>query len=159
VSRVRAAGPDDAPAIVTLVNRAYRVEDFFIDGDRTDEAEVRAKMERGRWLVLEEDDGPSGCVYVEITGDRVYFGPLAIDPARQGGGRGRALIAAVADLGRAAGARHLDLTVVSVRTELIPFYERLGFHPVGTAPFSDTAKLKQPCHFIHYTREIGEGEA
>jgi N-acetylglutamate synthase-like GNAT family acetyltransferase len=158
VSRVRTADPADAPAIAGLVNRAYRVEDFFIDGDRTDETEVGAKMATGRWLVLEEDGALVGCVYVEITGDRVYFGPLAIDPARQGGGRGRTLIDAVAGLGRAAGARHLDLTVVSVRAELVPFYQRLGFRPVGTSPFPDTDKLKQPVHFVHYTRPIETGE-
>jgi len=149
---LRAAGPDDVPELVRIINLAYRVEDFFVHGDRTDAGEVRRKL--GGFLVLEEEGGITGCVWLEIADGRGYFGPLAIDPARQGGGRARALIDAVEDACRAAGVRHLDLTVVSVRPELVPFYERLGFQLSGTAPFPDPEKLKMPCHFILYSKVL-----
>ena len=32
----RRAGREDAAALAELVNRAYSIEEFFVDGDRTD---------------------------------------------------------------------------------------------------------------------------
>jgi len=153
---IRAAAEADIADIVRIINLAYRVEDFFIEGDRTDDDGVRAMLASGRVLVLDEDGAVTGCVYLKLAGDRGYFGPLAVDPTRQGGGRARALIVAVEDECRAAGARHLDLTIVSVRPELAAFYERFGFRPDGTAPFSDGTKLKMPCHFILYSKRLDD---
>src|SRR5262249_46709606 len=146
--RLRAAGPGDIPGLVRIINLAYRVAGFFVHGDRTDADEGPGKLGGFPWLA----GGGAGtaCAWAAGGDGRGYFGPLAIDPARQGGGRARALIDAVEDACRAASVRHLDLTVVSVRPELVPFYERLGFQPSGTAPFPDPEKLKMPCHFIIY---------
>jgi N-acetylglutamate synthase-like GNAT family acetyltransferase len=154
VSGIRAAGSDDAAAIAGLVNRAYRVEEFFVEGDRTDAAEVRRLLADGAFLLLEEEGALAGCVYLKIADGRGYLGLLAVDPARQGGGRGRSLVGAVEEACRAAGARHLDLTVVNLRLELPPFYERLGFRRAGTAPFPDDARVKQACHFVRYTKPL-----
>src|SRR6188768_1257421 len=83
---VRPATAADVPALAALINRAYRVEDFFIDGDRTSEADVRRQIDR--FLILEEEDGALGaCVLVQVNGERGYLGVLSVDPDRQGGGR------------------------------------------------------------------------
>src|SRR5262249_33851209 len=153
---IRIARTDDIPAIVRLVNLAYRVEEFFVEGDRTDEAEIRRLLDRGAFLLLDEDGALAGCVYVAIADGRGYLGLLAVDPARQGGGRGRRPVAAVEGRCRAAGARPLDLTVVNLRAELPPFYERLGFRQAGTAPFPDDARKKLPCHFLLYTKPLDD---
>jgi ribosomal protein S18 acetylase RimI-like enzyme len=61
------------------------------------------------------------CVYVELRGDRGYFGMLSVDPSRQGRGVGRRLI----DRGRYAranGCTAMDIRVVNLRTSLPPFY-------------------------------------
>lgn len=155
---IRLASPGDSPAIARIVNAAYRpAESFFVVGERTTVADVDDLMQLGRFLVLVEDGGVCGCVYVEVRGERAYFGMLSVDPPRQGGGRARRLIAATEDACRAAGCRHLDLTVVDVRPELFAFYQGLGFAPTGEVlpwPPDEVHKLKQPAHFLVYTKPL-----
>jgi N-acetylglutamate synthase-like GNAT family acetyltransferase len=146
---VRRATVEDVPALTALINRAYRVEEFFIDGDRIDEAGVRGQLES--FLVLEEDDGSLGaCVLVRLDGARGYLGLLSVDPARQGGGRGRRMIEAAIELCRAAGCSALDLRVVDLREELPPYYRKLGFVETGRQEFpeAERARLKRPAGFI-----------
>ena len=49
---------DDVAEIVRVTNLAYRVEDFFVRGDRTRDAEVRDRMARGgaAFLVIDVQD-------------------------------------------------------------------------------------------------------
>ena len=88
VTALRTAGLADAGAITAVINAAYQVERFFIDGDRTSEDEVRRYMAKGAFLIAEEAGRPAGCVYTEQRGDRGYFGLLAVDPAQHGQGLG-----------------------------------------------------------------------
>jgi predicted N-acetyltransferase YhbS len=157
VSALRAAGPADAGAIAALINAAFQVERFFIDGDRTNEDEVRRYMAQGTFLVAEGDGAPVGCIYVEQRGDRGYFGLLAVDPAQHGQGVGRTLIRAAEDRFRRAGCRAVDISVVDLRTELPPFYRRLGYVESGTAPFPDPEKATRPCHFILMSKPLTAG--
>ena len=150
---VREATAADVPALAALINRAYRVEDFFVEGDRIDEAELGALWPR--FLVLEEEGGRlGGCVLVEHDGRRGYLGLLSVDPELQGGGRGRRLVAAVEARCREAGCVALDLRVVDLREELFPFYRRLGFAEVGREPFSDPDKLKRPAGFVRLRKPL-----
>ncbi len=45
--KIRVAESRDAAAAAKLISLAYRVEDFFKIGDRTDEADVLARMKKG----------------------------------------------------------------------------------------------------------------
>lgn len=155
--RTRPATREDVPAIVRLVNRAYRVEDFFISGDRTTALEIEQKQSHpsGVLLVLEEEDGAlAGSVYVEIRGERGYLGMLSIDPDRQGRGLGRVLVRAVEAHCRAAGCRHLDLDVVNLREGLPEFYQSFGFVAYGTAPFPTPQKLTREAHLTLMTKPL-----
>ncbi len=158
IPRVREVTPHDVPALVRLINVAYRVEDFFIQGDRTHDAEIRGLLTSDCFLVVDGDDPAkghlAGAVYVSIEGDRGYFGMLAVDPARQGKGLGRALVAAAEDLCRRRGCRFLDLSVVDLRTELPPFYNKLGYKEFGVAPFPDPSKLTRPAQLIRMTKVL-----
>jgi GNAT superfamily N-acetyltransferase len=151
----RTAAVEDAPALAAVINIAYRVEDFFKIGDRTDANDIRAKMDHGIFLVLEDDDGAmAGCVYVTRHDDVGYFGMLSIEPARQGQGLGSRLIAAAEQYCRVAGCRVMELEVVNLRTELPPFYRRFGYAEHGTRPFTDTERTSRPCHFIVMTKQL-----
>src|SRR4029078_7894442 len=88
----RIAEVADAAAIARLINLAFRVEDFFIDGDRTYDAEILALAAAGRFLMAEDDGALAGVIYVQREGERGYFGLLSIDPARQRAGLGRGLV-------------------------------------------------------------------
>jgi hypothetical protein len=60
---------------------------------------------------------------------------------------------------RAAGSEFMDLRIVNLRTELPPFYRRLGYVETGTEPFAADAKPSRPCHFIKMSKPLGTPRA
>jgi len=155
---IRVATAADIPTLERLINAAFVVERFFKVGDRITAEGIRAEQARGTFLLLERDGVPIGSVYVEMRGDRGYIGMVSVDPQRQGGGYGRALMAAAEDYCRRNGARHADLRIVNLREELRPFYRRLGYVDSGTEPFSEPAQATQPCHFLLMTKPLAARE-
>jgi GNAT superfamily N-acetyltransferase len=152
---IRPSGLDEVDAVAALITLAYRVEAFFVTGDRTDAADVRRRMQRGEFLVLEDPAGVlAGCVYVEVRIDRGYFGMLSVNPARQGHGFGRALVEAAEARCQAAGCHEMEIEVVNLRTELPPFYRRLGYGEEGSRPFPADERVTRPAHFIVMTKSL-----
>ena len=138
-----------------VINLAYRTaESFFIERDRITPEILRAMLEKGNFLLAEDAAGLVGCVYVELRGERAYFGLLAVDPARQHRGLARRLIDETESHARAAGCRVMDLRIVSLREALPPFYRRLGYVETGAAPFPEETKSKLPCHFILMSKPL-----
>lgn len=150
----RSATASDVATLMRLINAAYVVERFFKVGDRINADGVLALQAKGTFLLLERDGDAVGSVYVELRGERGYIGLLAVDPARQGGGYGRAVMHAAEEYCRSNGARHADLRVVNLREELPPFYRHLGYAECGTEPFSDPAEATRPCHFVLMTKPL-----
>lgn len=151
----RFATKADVSALVSLINAAYQVEKFFKIGERTDADEVASHLESGRFLLLEDGPTLTGCIYVELRGERSYVGMLSVSPARQKQGIGMRLMAAAEEFCREMGCRFLDLTVVNLRTELPPIYERYGYRVTGTAPFpADAMPVKLPCSFITMSKPL-----
>jgi predicted N-acetyltransferase YhbS len=151
----RSATAEDAESIADLINAAFRVERFFIDRDRTDADKIRALLKSGVFLVAQDAGAMTACVYVELRGERAYFGLLAVDPSRQKRGVGKDMVAAVEDYGRAAGCRFMDMRIVDLRAELPPFYRRLGYVETGTEPFKADTEPKIPAHFINMSKPLG----
>ena len=152
----RTAESTDAENIARLVNAAFRPERFFIDADRTDPDRVRALLEKGEFLLAEEAGVLVACVYVELRGERGYFGLLAVDPTRQGNGMGSRLIEAAEQYCRAAGSNFMDLTTVNLRKELPGYYRRRGYTESGTLPFpADQHPPKIPCHLVKMSKPLG----
>ncbi len=151
---IRSATDSDAQAIARLVNAAFLVERFFIERDRTDAAEISSLMKRGQFLLAEDGTNLIGTVYLELRGDRGYFGMLSIDPARQRTGIGRQLIDAVEKYFRDSGCKFCDLKIVNVRTELHSLYQGLGYIDDGIAVYDDPAPTKIPVHFIHMCKPL-----
>jgi ribosomal protein S18 acetylase RimI-like enzyme len=157
---VRVATTRDASAVSVLITLAYRVEDFFVHGDRTSADDVRARMQRGEFLMLEDAGGAlAGCVYVESLGERGYMGMLSIDPGRQRQGLGARLVAEAEARCAQHGCREMEIEVVNLRAELPAFYHRLGYVASGTRPFPDPDRLKMPCHFVVMNKSIAKGRA
>jgi GNAT superfamily N-acetyltransferase len=135
------------------VNEAYEVEAFFVAGDRTHADEVGRLIDLGQCLVAETDDGLQACVHLSVQGDRGYFGMLAVRPEAQGRGLGQRLIVEVERCAQRAGCQAIDIKVVNLRTDLIAFYERRGYRPVGAEPYVHRPVL-QPCHFVVMTKSL-----
>ena len=158
----------DISAIHALVESAFRGESAargwtheadLLGGQRTDvEALADIVADPDQALLLAEQDGALvGCVVVSDHGasDGVrtgYLGMLAIAPERQGGGLGRAMVAiAEAHARDNFAAEHMEMTVISRRTELIEWYLRLGYTLTGAEkPFP----LDDPRFGLPKTRDL-----
>ena len=156
--RARRASHAAVTEIVRVVNAAYRVEDFFLRGDRTDVEDIGARLERpGAQVLVVDGDLPgslAAAVYLEHRADRVWFGLLSVDPPRQGSGLARLLIDAVEADARAAAVPLVEIDVVDLRTELPAFYERLGYVQVGERPFPDPHKLTRPARMLVFRKRL-----
>jgi predicted N-acetyltransferase YhbS len=154
---LRFAEEPDLPALTALINRAFKVEAFFIVRDRLTAEEALAYFRKGRFLLAEDNSALAGVVYVELRGDRSYLGLLSVNPELQKSGLGRRLMAAAEEFAREMGSHHMDLTVVNLRTELPPFYRKLGYTEDGTEPIRPdmVPRILQPCHFIRMTKPLG----
>jgi ribosomal protein S18 acetylase RimI-like enzyme len=158
---VRRARPDDAPALAQLVNRAYEVEGFFVEGNRTTPGEIALLVAKGTFLVLErsvetEDDDAdpvlAAAVYVDHGPDGGYIGMLSVDPALQGQGLGTRLVRIAEAMCEAMEATSVRLRIVNLREELARWYRSLGYEEVGTFPYD--RPVKQPCHFVEMTKQL-----
>jgi len=158
---IRMATEADLDALLMLINAAFDVERFFKAEDRLNPSSLRSYFEKGNFLILEEEEGSlRGAVYVERKADRAYLGLLSVDPSQQRRGLGRRLTSAAEEFARETGARFMDITVVNLRAELPPIYEKLGYRITGTAPFpADQMPVSQTCHFICMSKELGHRDS
>lgn len=151
----RTATPADAENIARLINAAFNPERFYIDGDRTNPDKVRLLFQKGKFFLTEEQGVLLACVYVELRGERGYFGLLAVDRARQSGGLGSHLMQRAEEYCRHAGCRFMDLTMVNLRTPLISYYRKHGYAENGTLPFPvEQHAPKVPLHLIKMTKSL-----
>jgi GNAT superfamily N-acetyltransferase len=148
------AEPEEADALADLVNASYEVERFFVAGNRTSAEDVRASMAQGTFLVTRDPAGRIiGTVLFAIDGSTASFGMLAVDPRFQRLGLGHALIEAAEARAREGGAVTMSILVVNVREDLLPRYRRLGYVPVGVAPYVHRPTLRD-CHFIRMEKTL-----
>lgn len=144
----RYATGEDVPHVVALVERAYRgreatagwtTETHLLTGPRTQVADVERVVADpdSRFLLAESDAVIVGCALLQRRGDHAYFGMFAVDPRRQAGGIGKALLAACEDAARELwSAQAMTMSVISLRSDLIEWYGRRGYQPIGTSePF------------------------
>jgi N-acetylglutamate synthase-like GNAT family acetyltransferase len=150
---LRLAGEHDAPQLARLVNRAYEVEQFFVDGARTTTEEISAMMSRGRFLVLDCAGGLAAAVYVKTEGEGAQIQMLSVSPELQGTGLGTRLVAVAEALSTAVGCRSMSLQIVNLRDELGLWYRKLGYRETQQLPYVDRP-IKKPCHFIEMSKSL-----
>lgn len=133
-------------------NRGWTNEQDFIEGLRTDEAELRIELQQNpgaRLYLLRDEDGVLlGCVWLAPKSVAVwYLGLLSIRPDLQDRKIGRRLLDDAETIARDNGATTMRITVVNIRTELMAWYQRRGYRLTGESePFpheSPFAKAKR----------------
>jgi GNAT superfamily N-acetyltransferase len=150
----RSAGEPDAEPVMRLINRAFVVEEPFFTTERIDLTETLEHFAKGTFLLVESNGILAGANYVELRGDSGYFGLLSVDPDWQGHGLGRKLIEQAENFCRQAGCSRMQIRVLNHRTELPPFYEKLGYHVSGTEEVEQVASAKLPYHFIVMEKKL-----
>lgn len=154
----RPATDADAPRLETLVNSAYRgdasragwtTEADLVTGARIDAAELQRLMaEEGSMILLCVQDGEMvGSVHLKRLDARTaYLGLFVVKPTLQGGGLGKRFLAeAEATVCRAWGSSRMVMSVITVRPELVAYYERRGYRRTGELkPFPAEAGASRP---------------
>ncbi|MFI1561701.1 GNAT family N-acetyltransferase [Streptomyces sp. NPDC020490] len=144
----RDATDADVDVLVALIESAYRgdasragwtTEADILQGQRTDPEGVLEviKSPDSRLLTVERDGRVVACCQLEHRGDHAYFGMFAVSPRLQGAGLGKVIIAEAERTARETwGVKEMHMTVISVREDLIAWYERRGYRRTGrTSPF------------------------
>ena len=151
---LRQAEERDEAAVTQLINTAFGVERFFLGAERLSTGEVRARMERGRFFLLEDSGALAGCVYAELRGENGFIGLLSIHPQRQKSGLSRMLMSAAEEHFRQNGCGMAELRIVNLRTELAPYYRHLGYCETGIEQFPAEIPTILPCHLIVMTKGL-----
>jgi N-acetylglutamate synthase-like GNAT family acetyltransferase len=154
----------DTHEIVALVNKAYRGEtskkgwtteaDLF-GGIRTDKNGIEEilKDEDSTFLKYVDDkNNIIGCVHLQHKKQKLYVGMLTVDPEIQNKGIGKDLLQAADDYALKNNFQSVYMTVISIRKELIQWYERHGYKKTGeTKPFPmNDEKFGLPKRFIEF---------
>lgn len=141
---------EEAAFIAALVNSAYRGESSragwtteadLLDGQRTDEQEVQSLIQDDRSMILlcQQGDEIIGSVLLQKQDDAAYLGMFVVRPELQGNGIGKQFLK-TAELSAQQhwGSRKIVMSVITLRPELIAFYERRGYRRTGEVlPFPD----------------------
>jgi ribosomal protein S18 acetylase RimI-like enzyme len=140
----RRARQEDADVIAALVNSGYRgeaskqgwtTEADLLEGIRTDAAEVRQLIELHDSMIYLCLQGEEivGSVHLQLAKGVGYLGLFVVKPGLQGAGIGKQFMLAAERAAQTAwGIRKMTMTVITVRAELIAFYERRGYRRTGT---------------------------
>lgn len=139
----RFAQTADASQIVALVNSAYRGESSragwtteaeLLDGVRTHDEEIASLINAVRSLILIGlvGDEITASMHLQLVSDAAFLGMFAVKPTGQAVGVGKAMMAeAETVVKREWAAKKILMDVISVRAELIAFYERRGYARTG----------------------------
>jgi len=148
----------DAEAIAALVNAAYRgdssragwtTEADLVTGRRIDATELCALMaaEGSMILLCLQDEAIIGTVQLKrLDPGTAYLGLFTVKPGLQGEGIGRRFLAEAETTARRAwGSACMVMSVITVRPELIAYYERRGYRRTGALqPFPAEAGESRP---------------
>ena len=160
----------DIPQLVTLINSAYRgehskkgwtTEADILGGLRSDADSLGKMMDKQDAVILKfcnEEMVLQGCVYLEKKQNRMYLGMLTVSPLEQSKGIGKKLLFAGEKYACDQKCSIVEMTVISIRYELIAWYQKHGYYTTGeTKPFPSDEKFgipKQPLEFMVMQKEV-----
>lgn len=164
------AALQDIPALVTLINSAYRgesskkgwtTEAHLLEGKRTDEEEMTQILQDSKNTILKftENDKIIGSVLLVEKGHQLYLGMLTVSPELQNSGIGKKLLAEAEIHSKTLGLSSIIMTVISVREELIAWYKRHGYVDTGEREAFPESGIhvtvsEKPLEFIYLEKKL-----
>lgn len=134
---IRPPRRDELTAAGAVTVAAYQAQGMAVAGYLSELADTDRRDREADLLVAVDGDGtvlgtvtfcPAGSSWREIAReDEAEFRMLAVDPAVQGRGVGRALVSACLDRARELGLRGLVLSTPAQNSRAHDLYERMGF--------------------------------
>jgi ribosomal protein S18 acetylase RimI-like enzyme len=150
------AETNDIPQIVSLINSAYRGEGSkkgwtseaeLFHGVRTNEEALMNILAENNAVMLKyknDDEAIIGCVYLEKQDGKIYLGLLSVSPDIQASGVGKQLLTASEEYARVYGYDKISMTVITIRKELVEWYQRRGYKPTGEIKQFPEDKINTP---------------
>jgi ribosomal protein S18 acetylase RimI-like enzyme len=144
--KMRLAEIRDIAAICKLMNLAYRekagqswtTEKDIVAGERITATQLLEQLQQQNfelWLLENLEYSPHllGCIGLNFQGEHAEIGSFSVDPTMQNQGLGKELLNfaeqhVIADYPE---INFFEMYVLSLRTELISFYERCGYQQTG----------------------------
>jgi ribosomal protein S18 acetylase RimI-like enzyme len=155
---------EDVSALEQLINSAYRgetskqgwtTEANLLEGKRITEDELTETIQDKKNTILKftENNKIIGSVLLINKGNKLYLGMLTVSPELQNSGIGKKLLQEAEVHALALGLPKIVMTVISIREELIAWYNRHGYADTGVKepfPLNDTDAIiaNQPLEFI-----------
>ncbi|MBS1918413.1 MAG: GNAT family N-acetyltransferase [Bacteroidetes bacterium] len=168
--KIDVAELSDVPELVQLINSAYRgeiskkgwtTEADLLDGVRTHEKNLTELLNDETAVMLKctnEEGKIIGSVYLKKHKEKLYLGMLTVMPELQGFGIGKKLLQAAEEYAINNNCTAIFMTVISVRNELIAWYERYGYKNTGKKkPFPEGTEFgipKQPLEMVFLEKEL-----
>lgn len=155
----------DSNEIKALLNSAYRGESSkkgwtteadLIAGDiRTDDNLLLQTMQQTGSVFLKYTNANghiTGCVNLQQHGHKIYLGMFSVSPDEQGSGIGKKILQAAEEYAKHLQCTAIFMSVISLRTELINWYQRHGYKDTGNRKkFNEdgiTGKHLKPLEFM-----------
>jgi ribosomal protein S18 acetylase RimI-like enzyme len=161
---------EDVPALEKLINSAYRgetsklgwtTEANLLQDQRitADELYETINNKENTILKFTENNTIIGCVLLADKGNKLYLGMLTVSPELQNSGIGKKLLQKAEEHSLSLKLPKIVMTVISIREELIAWYNRHGFIDTGVRePFplngTDAIISQLPLEFIVLEKNI-----
>jgi len=137
-------------AVLDLVNSAYRGEssrsgwtteaDLIAGNVRIDQPSLEEVYNLAGSIILTYHEGDKliGTVNLQHKKDHLYLGMFSVSPLHQNAGIGKKLLWAAEEYAKHLGLEVIQMSVISVRHELISWYQRNGYVDSGERiPFKE----------------------
>lgn len=175
--KMRLAEIWDIAAICKLMNLAYReksgqswtTEKDLVAGDRITAAQLLEQLQQPNfelWLLEDLEYSPHllGCIGISFQSECAEIGSFSVDPAMQNQGLGKELLnfAEKHVIAEYPEIKIFEMYVLSLRTELIAFYERCGYQQTGhREDYPIHANVGMPLVDLHLLQMVkkSKGEA
>jgi ribosomal protein S18 acetylase RimI-like enzyme len=160
----------DMPEMVKLINSAYRGEESrqgwtteaeMVAGDlRINEEHMKELMQTADTVFLKycnNEKTIEGAVFLQKRDGKLYLGMLSVLPHLQTKGIGKRLMSASEKYARDQNCLAVFMRVISMRKELIAWYEKQGYNKTGEIqPFTDGVfgTAKYPIEFIMLQKNL-----